>query len=392
MSTRFVSFARGLSLLTLSGTMLAFAAPGCQAEGDEHDHDDSDYADEWNATYEQDYTDSSCSGVRVPDTSGFDKRVALTFDDGPNVETTTKVLDVLAKYEIKATFLINGSRVTSESHREVLRRIVRDGHILGNHTHNHKNSTTISASEFRTQVERTDAIIREIGVEPRYFRFPFGASNCSTMGTVKDLGYVNTGWHVDTADWCFASGGGSCPASTFRHVPDQFRSDMAGLTLSQVKSKNGGIVLFHDIHANTANSLEGIITKLQSEGFSFVNVDDLSAFPKLNAGSEPVPAGAFIGTPCEADETCSYTGGYCLKGSTAQGVCSQSCEGYCPDQSGFAPTFCAELNPSLGACLPKSDAKNQSCAAIPGTTGSVLPRFIGSSSASAATANVCVPQ
>lgn len=372
---------------------LALMAPACVTEGpDDEEHDEDDVAAEWEEAYEQqqDLKDASCSGVIVPDKSGFAKKVALTFDDGPNLETTPHVLDVLKEHGIHATFLINGKRVTSDAHRALLQRMIREGHIVGNHTHDHKNSTTLSESEFRSQVEKTDAVIRAAGITPKYFRFPFGASTCKTASIVRDYGYVITGWHIDSADWCFASGGGTCPKSTFKYVPDQYRNDMSALTLSQVKNTGGGIVLFHDIHANTANHLDAIIDTLESEGFTFTNVDDLQTFPRLNADNET--ALPFIGTSCKTDEVCAYDQGYCLRGGTADGVCSQACEGFCPDADGHAPTFCAAVNPSAGACLPKADLLNDDCKALPGTVAKELDRFVGSSSAMAAKATVCVPQ
>jgi peptidoglycan/xylan/chitin deacetylase (PgdA/CDA1 family) len=329
--------------------------------------------------------------VNVPDKSGFHKKVALTFDDGPNLQTTPHVLDVLKEHGIHAAFLINGKRVTTDAHRALLDRMIREGHIIGNHTQDHQNATTLSESAFRSQVDKTDAVIRAAGVTPKYFRFPFGASSCNTAKIVRDdYGFVITGWHIDSADWCFASGGGSCPKSTFKYVADEYRNDMIGLTLSQVENTGGGIVLFHDIHPNTANNLDAILDRLEAEGFTFTTIDDTTTFPKLN--SENPSALPFVGTTCQADEACAFTDGYCLRGSTTSGVCSQACEGYCPDSDGHAPTFCAAVNPSAGACLPKAGLLNDDCKGLPGTAAVELDRFIGSSTAPATKATVCVPQ
>jgi peptidoglycan/xylan/chitin deacetylase (PgdA/CDA1 family) len=382
-----------LALAFAAVSALALAAPGCveSGPGDEDDDEDSVGA-EWEHAFEQqqDLKDSSCSGVTVPDHSGFNKRIALTFDDGPNLETTPEVLDILKAHGIHAAFMINGKRVTSDAHRALLDRVLREGHILGNHTQDHKNATELSSSELRSQIEKTDAVLRATGITPKYFRFPFGASNCATADTARSYGYTITGWHIDSADWCFASGGGTCPKSTFKYVDDRYRSDLVGLTLSQAKSTGGGIILFHDIHANTANHLDEILTRLESEGFTFTTIDDTTTFPRLNSGN--TAALPFIGTACQADETCAYTGGYCLRGDTADGVCSANCNGYCDDLDGHAPTFCAEINPSFGACLPKAHVTNDDCKSLPGTTAKTVDRYIGTSTAPAATATVCVPQ
>jgi len=382
-----------LALAFAALAALALTGPGCADTdpGDDGD-DESSEGSAWEHAREQDQDlkDSSCSGINVPDHSGFQKRIALTFDDGPNVATTPHVLDVLKAHGIHATFMINGKRVTGDAQRAVLERTLREGHMLGNHTQDHLDATTLSTTALRTQIEKTDTVLRDAGITPKYFRFPFGASNCATADIARSYGYTITGWHIDSADWCFASGNGTCPKATFKYVDDAYRSDLVGLTVSQAKSTNGGIILFHDIHANTANHLDEIITRLEAEGFTFTTIDDLETFPRLNAGN---PASQpFTGTACTSDEACAYDGGYCLRGATVDGVCSMNCEGYCDDLDGHAPTFCAEINPSYGACLPKAHVTNDDCKGLAGTTAKLVNRYIGSSSAKAATATVCIPE
>lgn len=385
MSTRTVlQSAFAAAFLFSSGALFS----GCAIDGESDSEPDDEDIIIGDSAFDQ--TDNACSGVRVPDRNGFQKRIALTFDDGPNLETTPKVLDILKARGIHATFLINGNRVTSDAHRQLLARMLAEGHIIGNHTHEHKNATELGTAQFTSQLERTDQILRDAGVQPRYFRFPFGASNCTTAQIVKDHGYIITGWHIDSADWCFAAGGGVCKKSTFKYVPDQYRSDMKALTLSQVHDTNGGIVLFHDIHPNTANNLAGIVDALSADGYTFTNVDDTHTFPKLNG--QDAAAAPFIGTSCSNDQVCGFDNGYCLTANTQNGVCSMNCEGTCPDLDGHAPTFCAAVNPSQGACLPKSAPENGACSLLPGTEAVVLPRYIGTSSASAASATVCLPK
>ena len=341
-----------------------------------------------------------CSGVVVPDSSGFAKRLALTFDDGPNAATTPKVLDVLAQHGIKATFFINGSRVKGENERAILRRIVAEGHILANHSQSHLNLKNVTAAKLATEVMGTDAILRTAGVTPRYFRFPFGSASCSGMDYVKTKGYVATGWHIDSADWCYAASSGYCAPATFQYVPTGFRRDMLGYVMSQVKAKNGGIILFHDIHANTANKLDEILSELENAGFTFVRVDDVTTFPKLN-GAAPAPQ-KWVGSGCAKDSECNFASGAasatCHRftptgGSAELGFCTVACEGFCPDRAGASPTFCTSLDGGLtGRCVAKSHTTNQSCAAIAGTEAKLASRFIGTSSAPVASATVCLPK
>lgn len=345
--------------------------------------------DEGLAPGKEDGTD--CSGVRVPDRSGFGKRIALTFDDGPNPATTPKVISVLKAHHAPATFFNNGSRYATAGAKELAAQIAADpDFILANHSQHHLNLAQQSASKVATEIDGTDALIRAAGETPKYFRFPFGSSTCATMKQAKDRGYIVTGWHIDSADWCFAAGGGVCKKSTFKYVPDEMRSDMKGYVLSQVRANNGGIILFHDIHQSTADNLDSILTALEAAGYTFVRLDNTSAFPKLN-GAAPQPS-PFIGTPCTTNAQCSFAGGRCH----AAGFCTQSCAGACPDQAGSAPTFCiadaASASATAGICVSKAAVQNNQCVSLAGTTKADMPRFIGTSGAAPATATVCKPR
>lgn len=341
---------------------------------------------------------AGCSGVIVPDSSGFGGRIALTFDDGPEPASTNLVLDVLKLHGIKATFFINGKRVDSQADRDTLRRIVEEGHILANHSHNHSNLGTMSdLARVEDEVDRTHKIIEEAGVSPLYFRFPFGSSSCATADLVKSFGYRVTGWHNDSADWCFASstgGVGYCDPRTFRYVPDDMRDDMVGLVLQQARQKNGGILLFHDVHMNTANHIDEIINRLQQEEFTFVNIDDVSTFPLLN--NDDIGDFAWTGTVCQEPSECDFgAGSTCLNytdGGMTHGFCTIACEGFCDDFPGRAPTYCVSVDGgNTGTCLSKPHETNGNCAELPGTSPQTKPRHVGSSSAPATTSTVCYP-
>lgn len=328
-------------VLPLLLSSLALSA-ACATAGEEDEHDELTESDlfeqAWSENQNPKGDSNACSGVVVPDRGPFGKKVALTFDDGPNPTTTRRVMATLRAREAPAAFFINGRRVDSDDTRALAREIASDPLFeLANHTWSHPDMRTLDATARAGQIDRTTAVIEAAGGEPRYFRFPFGASTCDSAAEVRDRGYTVTGWHVDTADWCFQSGGGFCKPETFKHVPDQFRGDMVGFTMSQVRARQGGIVLFHDIHTNTANQLEAVLDALEAEGYEFVALDDLTAFPNLNAGQ-----GAFIGEACAADADCTYAGGLCLgaEGGDDAGRCTQACSTSCPDRSGAPTTRC----------------------------------------------------
>ena len=382
---------------------------GCQAgtADDGEEHEDLNEAYEELLASEGKADGATCSGVRPPDNSGFDGRIALTFDDGPDLDRTAQVLAVLKAHNATGTFFVNGKRVSSDAHRELLRQMVADGHILGNHSQNHKNSKTVSADTWRDEVQRTHDVLTPILAEfdqtPTFFRFPFGSANCTTYGIVTDLGYHVTGWHIDTADWCFnsSSGGyGYCAESTFRHVPDSYRNDFPGWVLHQARARNGGILLMHDINRYTPENLDAMLTTLEEAGFTFTGLDDVDTFPLLN-GVTP-PREPWIGDPCEDHTDCDFMSGdvpgFCFTYQTSDtqelhGFCSVGCDGYCPDLDNTAPTFCvASPTPSEGICVSKAYPLNESCATIPGTEAREEDRFVLDSGASASTGLVCVPR
>jgi len=367
--------------------------------GDEVDELNDDDIAAWNDAYEENAsgkTDSAgCSGVVVPDRGGFNKRIALTFDDGPNLNNTPQVLEVLAAHNATGTFFINGKNVRSEEHRALLRQMRDAGHIVGNHSQNHENLKTLSASRLKTEVEATHQVLLDLDINPSYFRFPFGSSSCASADTVRSYGYAITGWHIDSADWCYGSsrgGVGYCDPATFQYVPDSYRSDLGGFVLSQARSTGGGVLLFHDSHAYTVSVLDNVLTKLENDGFKFVGLDETETFPLLN-GVKPAD-GPFVGSTCTDSSQCKFSGsgqdGFC-QSFEGGGFCSLSCDGYCPDKYGSAATFCVSLDGETGQCVSKSAAENNQCADLPGTSAQAMDRFIGTSGASASSAVVCVP-
>lgn len=381
-------------LFALTGALVA-------CTGDQPICDGEENCDE-GALFEQAYEDAhtevkddsfDCSGVRVPDRSGFAKRIALTFDDGPNPATTPQVIDILKRHRAPAAFFTNGVRYNSDAAKQLAARIAADpDFILANHSQNHINLAEQSADRVASEIDRTDALIRAAGEQPRYFRFPFGSASCSAKHQAIDRGYIVTGWHVDSADWCYAAGGGFCKKSTFKFVPDDMRGNMRAYVMSQVRANNGGIVLFHDIHQSTADALDGILSALEADGFTFVRLDDMAVFPRLH-GMAPAPS-KFIGDVCMTDGDCTFTTSGGAGKCHPAGFCTVACAGGCPDLAGKAPTFCIADARAAGSgmCVSKAALQNQQCAALPSTEARLEQRFIGASGASPATATVCAPR
>ncbi|MBA3456510.1 MAG: polysaccharide deacetylase family protein [Deltaproteobacteria bacterium] len=399
---------RNTSLLLLS--LVSVLGAACTDEDCATD-DEACHGDEETALFEQAYEEgqqegkedgTDCSGVRIPDRTGFNKRIALTFDDGPNPATTPKVIEVLKAHGAPATFFINGHRISAAGTpalraraAEIAAQIAADPlFILANHSQGHLNLSEQTLTKVGTEVMATDALIRAAGETPRYFRFPFGASTCATLSTVRSKGYISTGWTIDSADWCYAKGNGVCTKATFKWVPDQYRNSMTDYTMSQVRSSNGGVLLFHDVHGYTANSLDALLTTLTQEGYTFVPLSDTAAFPRLHGATVQPSTAKFIGDACTTNAQCAFTAAGAAGRCHPAGFCTISCNGSCPDLAGKAPTFCiadASSTAAAGICSAKPSTYNTMCTALPRTAKRLTPRYIGTSTAVPAQAEVCAP-
>lgn len=227
---------------------------------------------------------NACSGRRVPDERPLGDRVALTFDDGPDSETTPRIVEILRRHQTPATFFINGDRVLGDEEKAIVQELIADPlFIVGNHGWSHANLGHASLEEVTVEVDQTTDLLRGIGYEPHFFRFPFGHASCEALSLVRQRGLVVVGWHVSSADWCFAERDGWCRSWRYRYIPDRLRQDMVGFVIRQVTRQDGGIVLLHDRLPFTVETLEPLVAALTDGGFSFVSLDDQAAFPRLNA-------------------------------------------------------------------------------------------------------------
>lgn len=196
------------------------------------------------------------------------KKVALTFDDGPNAIVTPQVLDILEKNEIKATFFVLGNQVNANS--DILNRIIEEGHAIGNHSWSHPNFDTLSIKEAIKEIEKTQSVLEKtIGYRPSLFRPPYGALDNEKLDQINQLNVAVVNWTVDTLDW---SGNSS--------------EEIINLVREQLYP--GGIVLMHDSRRNnyfnnTIDALKQLIPELIAEGYSFVTVPELLGVPAMQS-------------------------------------------------------------------------------------------------------------
>lgn len=184
--------------------------------------------------------------------------IAMTYDDGPHPSNTPRLLDMLRQRNIKATFYVIGKNVDMYPH--LTRRIVAEGHEIGNHTYTHRNLKTLSDAQVFEEMSRTRAsIVRATGVQPRTMRPPYGALYQRQRELImQKFGYPTIMWAVDPRDW-------QRPGVSV--VTHRILSETTG----------GAIVLAHDLHEPTVDAMPATLDGLLAKGFKFVTVSQLLA-------------------------------------------------------------------------------------------------------------------
>ncbi len=198
--------------------------------------------------------------------------VAMTFDDGPHPQNTTRLLDILRARNVKATFYVIGRSV--DLYPQVVRRTVAEGHEIGNHSQTHRLLSKLGDSELRQEMARCrDAVARAAGVQPRTMRPPYGGLLQRQRELVHaEFGYPTILWSVDPLDW---------------------KNRNSGLITSRILAgaSAGGIVLAHDLHATTVDAMPATLDGLLRRGFKFVTVSQLlamkTAAPTAQAAAAP---------------------------------------------------------------------------------------------------------
>lgn len=192
------------------------------------------------------------------DDSG-DKVVYFTFDNGYEMGYTEKILDILKKEEVPATFFLTGHYVDEEP--ELVKRMIDDGHIIGNHSNNHPDFTTIPKEKMKVELDTLEEKVRKIAKQDefQYFRPPRGTFNEQTLAHLDELGYVHVFWSVAFKDWIADEEKG------WRYAYDQI--------MKQIHP--GAIILLHTVSPDNANALEKVIQDLKQQGYSFKSLDDL---------------------------------------------------------------------------------------------------------------------
>lgn len=181
-----------------------------------------------------------------------EKKIALTFDDGPHPQLTEKLLDGLKERGVQATFFVTGEH--AELHPDIIERMNEEGHIIGNHTYSHIQLTSGNREVYKAEIIKTNQILSDItGEEVLYVRPPYGAWDKSFE---TELNMFPVLWNVDPLDWC---------------------TNNASLVICRVlkDAEENDIILMHDYYETSVTAALQIVDELQERGYTFVTVEEI---------------------------------------------------------------------------------------------------------------------
>ena len=181
------------------------------------------------------------------------KTVALTFDDGPNKETTLKIVELLNQNKSHATFFMVGNRM--EKGKEVIQKVLESNNEIGSHSYHHANLTRLKKDALIEEERKTNEIYKSITKEDlKLIRAPYGATN-STMKESLSYSFIN--WNLDPEDWRYRNA---------THIYNEIINNV----------EDGDIILLHDLYKTTIEALEKILPELYVRGFQVVSVSELA--------------------------------------------------------------------------------------------------------------------
>ena len=185
-----------------------------------------------------------------------EKKIAISFDAAWGNDDTETLINILAEYNVPATFFVVGAWV--DKYPESVKQLHDAGHKIGNHSNSHPYMTKLSEKQMIAELTACNDKIKSVtGEEPILFRAPYGDYNNATIKATESIGMYTIQWDVDSLDW----------------KENATAQSIAQRVISKVK--NGSIVLFHNDADHTPEALPIILSTLQNEGYEFVFIEDL---------------------------------------------------------------------------------------------------------------------
>ena len=186
-----------------------------------------------------------------------DKYVYLTFDEGYEAGYTPQILDTLKENDVKATFFITAHYVNSQP--DLVKRMIDEGHIIGNHTVNHYSMPDLTDEKIKSEIQELHtAIYNKFGYEMKYLRPPMGEYSQRTLNTIQSLGYTTVMWSFAYDDW---------------DENKQGREDYAKQKILG-NVHNGAVILLHGNSKDNANTLDYCIKEIKKMGYEFKSLDE----------------------------------------------------------------------------------------------------------------------
>ncbi|WP_071396134.1 delta-lactam-biosynthetic de-N-acetylase [Bacillus tuaregi] len=186
--------------------------------------------------------------------------IYLTFDNGYENGYTAQILDILKKEKVPATFFVTGHYLESAS--GLVKRMVKEGHIVGNHSWHHPDLSQVSDERFKEELEKVKEKTEELtGVKKmHYLRPPRGIFSERTMALANEEGYTHVFWSLAFKDW----------------LTDQQKGAQYSYDNIMNQIHPGAIILLHTVSKDNADALESVIKDLKKQGYKFKSLDDLT--------------------------------------------------------------------------------------------------------------------
>jgi peptidoglycan/xylan/chitin deacetylase (PgdA/CDA1 family) len=195
------------------------------------------------------------------------KVVALTFDDGPRHGSCEQLLDLLREEDVKATFFVVGKSIYTFP--DLLFRIYREGHDIGNHSYSHCSLDFAGEETVREELERNNEIIKKItGQKPKYFRAPGGRYSRACADAARKLRLTIVNWSLNPGDYNMLSPIFERGERLFVKTPEMITEEVL------VQVKPGDIILLHNGTYETVEALRAIIPALKARGYRFAKISD----------------------------------------------------------------------------------------------------------------------
>ena len=233
------------------------------------------------------------------------KKIVLTFDDGPDAVQTPRLLDILKKYNVKATFFMLSEKFTDKN-MPLIKRVAMEGHTIASHHHDHDNNNNKTESTYRAglreSILKIAKVMEEVNAPSReiYYRFPYGAYGSGSLSyhhfnVMKEVSQELFGdncinfafWDIDSLDWLKPMDQKDIIANVVSNVEGGTAYNMVKGRFSGKSKKDkytisrpmgGGVVLMHDIHARSVDATEALLKTLQQKGIEVVNLSDVEEY------------------------------------------------------------------------------------------------------------------